>query len=384
MRRSKAARRLIEGVGVLLAVGLSIGSAWAAPGGGIEVEGKAEVELGARIGGEALRDAAQWRLIGDRHLSAGEAVEARAAWRSALALAPDDLGLLDRVARVEAQVGDWQQAVYAERALVEALGARAVEHPERVRVDLMSGARETLAQNHERHLAMLSSLAVLAGDFTTAEEAAHALVRRAPDAVAGHLALGHLHLHTRELDASIDAYEAALAIDPDHPTALNNLGAARYMQQDLTAAEAWYEAVLGSAARTPYSESVALANLGELHQLGARYDAAEYLYREAIDALPGGAWSYMGLAALLDVTGRYDAAIDAMIDGWERDGRRLTRLNMHFFEPEWAWQRDAMIAEIEGDVDAAIALWSKVARGDVAALRRPAKHHLASLEALLD
>jgi hypothetical protein len=56
----------------------------------------------------------------------------------------------------------------------------------------------------------------------------------------------------------------------------------------------------------------------------------------------------MGLAALLDVTGRHDAAVDAMIDGWERDANRMTRLNMHFFQPEWQWQRDALIAEIEG------------------------------------
>lgn len=379
MRRSKAVRRLIEGAGALLAGGLLIGSAWAAPGGGVE----AKVELGA-AGVEAPRDAAQWRLIGDRHLSAGAALDARWAWHEALALAPDDVELLDRVARVEAQVGDWQQAVDAQRALVEALSARAADTPAAVRVDLMSGARETLARNHRRHLAVLSSVAVLAGDFTTAEEAAHALVKGAPDEVTGHLAFGYLHLHARELDASIDAYEAALALDPDNTVALNNLGAARYMQQDLDGAAAGYEAVLDSPQRSPYSESVALANLGELHQIEARYDAAEYLYREAVEALPGGAWSYMGLAALLDVTGRYDEAVDAMIDGWERDGRHLTRLNMHYFEPEWGWQRDALIAEIEGDVEVAVELWRKVARGDVAALRRPAKHHLASLEALID
>ena len=73
------------------------------------------------------------------------------------------------------------------------------------------------------------------------------------------------------------------------------------------------------------------------------------MYDQAIELQPEGAWGYMGKAALLDVTGQYDDAVDQMIDGWERDQNQLTRLNMHFYMDEWAWQRDALIAEIEGD-----------------------------------
>ena len=98
-----------------------------------------------------------------------------------------------------------------------------------------------------------------------------------------------------------------------------------------------------------------------------------------IDARPDGAWGYMGLAALRDITGRYDEAVDAMISGWERDQNRLTRLNMHFYEPEWAWQRDALIAEIEGDAARAERLWTQVLHGEVAVLHKAAAWHLTAL-----
>ncbi|MCB9553639.1 MAG: tetratricopeptide repeat protein [Myxococcales bacterium] len=359
----------------LLAGCLSFGGAWAAPGG----DGARAVEAL-----DVAREAARWRLAGDRLLSAGEPAKAEAAWSRALVARPDDVELLDRAARARSALGDWAGALAAQRSLVAALAGEAAARPDAKRVDLATGFEQTLADNHRRQLGVLSEVAVLAGDFTTAEEAARALIRVAPKAVDGHLALGYLHLHAREFDAAAAAYAAALALDPSNPTALNNLGAARYMQQDLDAAAAHYEAVLASLARGAYSESVALANLGELHQLGARYDEAEYLYRQAVEALPAGAWSYMGLAALLDVTGRYDEAIDAMIDGWERDDSRETRLNMHFFEPAWAWQRDALIAEIEGDVEGGIRLWRKVAHSGVPALRAAAAHHLVSLEAMGD
>lgn len=370
MRKSHS----IGWVGGLLAGCLSLGGAWAAPGG---AEARA-------VAGVEAPDAVRARLAGDRLLSAGEPVKAEAAWSQALRARPGDVELLDRAARVRGALGDWSGALAAQRSLVAALGREAAVAPAVKRIDLATGFEQTLADNHRRQLGVLSEVAVLAGDFTTAEEAARALIRRAPKAVDGHLALGYLHLHAREFEAAAAAYEAALAVDASNPTALNNLGAARYMQQDLAAAEGHYEAVLASLARGAYSESVALANLGELHQIEARYDEAEYLYRQAVEAMPAGAWSYMGLAALLDATGRYDEAIDAMIDGWERDDNRETRLNMHFVEPAWAWQRDALIAEIEGDVEGAIRLWRKVLRGEVPALWAAAEHHLASLEATRD
>lgn len=325
-------------------------------------------------------DPGLWTMVGDMHASLDRFGAAADAWEAALALAPADPGVLERLSRSSAAAGDWQRATDAQARLVSALETRAKADPDGLHRELFAGETLPVRASHRMHLARLSTLAVLAGDFTTAEQAARALVASDRRALDGHLALGYVFLQARELDEAAEAYAEVLALDPHNTVALNNLGTIDYMGRDLKGAGARFEAVLGSDARTPYAESVALANLGELHQLRARYDDAEYLYGQAIEAFPHGAWSYMGRAALLDLTGRYDEAIDAMIDGWERDGNRLTRLNMHFYEPEWAWQRDALIAEIEGQWEHAARLWIRVSEGDVPALRRSAEHHLHSIE----
>ncbi len=328
-------------------------------------------------------DPALWTMVGDMKASARRPAEAAEAWGEALALSPADPDVLDRLAQVQIIRGDWAAASSAQRRLVQALAAAAGARPGAERTELSSGRRVSLADSHLWHLDRLAHVAAMAGDFTTAEEAARALIRRAPEAVGGYLALGHVFQQAGEHAAAADAFRDALSIDGHDPAALNNLGTALYMDGDLKAADRLFEAVLGSPARTPYIESIALSNLAELHLLAARHDSAGHLYDQAVEAFPRGAWSYMGRAALLDVLGRYDEAIDAMIDGWERDANRATRLNMYFVQPEWGWQRDALIAEIEGEPALALELWTRVAEGDVAPLRASAADHMASLKRLL-
>jgi len=342
---------------------------------------KAATYLGAAA--RLAPDAGLWRLVGDMNASLDRVDTARQAWASGLELAPSDPDLLDRIARLSAHVGDWSAATDAQARLVMALAKTAAVEPDAKRTDMLAGRTLALVESHRLHLGRLSTLAVLAGDFTMAEEAARALIAADGQAVDGHLALGYVFLQAHDFADAAEAYAEALALDPHNPVALNNLGTIDYMQRDLKAAGGQFEAVLGSDARTPYAESIALANLGELHQLAARHTDAEYLYAQAIEAFPDGAWSYMGRAALLDLTGRYDEALDAMIDGWERDRSGVTRLNMHFVQPEWAWQRDALIAEVEGRWEHAAGLWQRVATGDVVALRASAEHHLHSIDLML-
>lgn len=329
-------------------------------------------------------DPGLWTLVGDMNASLDRLEQARSAWRAGLDLAPADSALLERTARLSAHIGDWAAAADAQRRLVDVLAVASSETPDATRTDMLAGRTLTVTHSHRIQLGRLATLAVLAGDFTRGEKAARALIEIDPTSIEGHLALGYVFLQARELDEAAEAYAEALAIDPDNPMALNNLGTIYYMDRDLKGAGMQFEAVLGSRARGPYAESIALSNLGELHQLEARYDDATYLYDQAIEAFPRGAWSYMGRAAVLDLMGAYDAALDTMIDGWERDANGLTRLNMHFFQPEWAWQRDALIAEIEGQWKQASALWQKVLQGDVPALHRSAAHHLHSIELMLD
>lgn len=308
------------------------------------------------------------RLVGDLCYSLGHPVEAVRHWTRALALAPRQIDLLDRVARGASEVGDFELATQAQGRLADVLG------------DLVEDGREELAEPYRRHLVMHAELAALAGDFTTGEQAARRLIRFAPRHVDGRLALAYVHLHAAEYDDAESLYREVLAVAPDNTTAMNNLGNIVYMRREFDAAAELFEGILGVEGVRPYSESIALANLGELLQLQGAFADAESLYKQAIDTQGTGAWGYMGLASLLDQIGRYDQAVEAMIDGWERDQNRMTRLNMHFYTEEWAWQRDALIAEIEGDVELARSLWARILHGDVPALRKSAAYHLHTLE----
>lgn len=320
-----------------------------------------------------------WQVVGDLRFSLDKVRPAVDAWAQAAALAPWNDALAERVARGNVRLGDFARAAEAE-ARVVALLARQLDDGNANRRDIGTGRSISIAESYVQHLGMLSELHVLAGDFTSAEQAARTLIRFAPTRTEGRLALAYVHLHGAEYDDAADLYEEILRVEPENGTALNNLGNIQYMRRDFNAAAELFERILESDGASKYSQSIATANLGELLQLQSAFKDARSMYDQAIELQPEGAWGYMGKAALLDVTGQYDAAVDQMIDGWERDQNQLTRLNMHFYMDEWAWQRDAMIAEIEGDTALAEKLWRQVLDGNVEMLKKSAAWHLRSLQ----
>lgn len=320
-----------------------------------------------------------WQVVGDLRFALDRAPEALTAWERASALAPWDDTLAERVARGAVKLGDYERAAAAQLRVVDLLAERAQGDGSKTRKDLGSGRQVSLAETFRSHLGILSELAVLAGDFTTGEQAARRLIHFAPEAIDGRLALAYVHLHAAEFDDAADLYEEVLRVAPDNGTALNNLGNIHYMRGDFDAAAGNFERILETGSASVYSQSIATANLGELMQLQRAFKDARSMYQEAIELQPHGAWGYMGMAALLDITGKYDEAVDRMIDGWERDQNRLTRLNMHFYKDEWTWQRDALIAEIEGDLPLAEKLWRQIQAGNVEMLKKSAAWHLRSL-----
>jgi Tfp pilus assembly protein PilF len=350
----------------------------------------AALQRGDRAGALALYEKAVvadaenprlWQVVGDLRWSLERTVPAIDAWQRAAKLAPWNGEVVERVARGAVKLGDYALATDAQTHVVDIIAAQIDSGFDGQRRDLGTGATMGVRDALRRHLGVLSELAVLAGDFTVAEKAARRLIRLDPEGVDGRLAMAYVHLHGAEYDDAADLYAEVLAVAPDNSTALNNLGNIEYMRRDFGRAAELFERILEAPDASPYSQSIALANLGELYQINRAFEPAADMYRQAIELQPHGAWGFMGLAALLDVQGEYDAAVDTMIDGWERDRNRLTRLNMHFYMDEWAWQRDALIAEIEGDFPLAEKLWRKVASGDVELLRRSATWHLKTLAA---
>ena len=327
----------------------------------------------------APTNAKLWQLVGDLRFSLDKAPEALSAWERAAALQPWNDAIVDRLARGAVRVGDYERAVAAETRVVSLLADTLESAPETMRTDVGTGNAEPIGHAYMNHLGVLSELAVLSGDFTTAEESARKLMKFAPDAVDGKIALAYVHLHAAEYDDAEDLYREVVAVAPGNATALNNLGNILYMRKDFNGASDLFERILEVDDVSEYSQSIALANLGELLQLQSAFKDAKAMYDQAIAIQPKGAWGYMGLAALLDVTGHYDEATDRMIDGWERDQNHLTRLNMHFYKDEWTWQRDALIAEVEGDTPLAQQLWGKILSGDVPMLKKSAAWHLRTL-----
>ena len=324
-------------------------------------------------------DVSAWTLVGDLRFSFEKVEPALDAWSRAASLQPWNDAVLERVARGSVRLGDWSRAAEAEGALVDRLEQLLRSSSERREVT--TGQVVSVEVSYREHLANLAELHALAGDFTSAEQAARRLLKHAPQGLEGKLALAYVHLHGAEHDEAESLYQDVLERDPSNPTALNNLGNILYMRRDFEGAGRLFDQILSNEAAGVVSRSIALSNLAELYQIEGDTDSARDLYADAIEQLPRGAWGHMGLAGLLDLMGEYDAATDAMIDGWERDQNQLNRMNMHFYTPEWLWQRDALIAEIEGDHALAVALWTKVLQGEVTALHESATWHLRDLAA---
>lgn len=320
------------------------------------------------------------QILGDLRFHHGDRERALEAWNEALELAPSDSDLLERVVKGGAIVGDFASAAEAQKVRAELALTRWQQAGEGIEP---AAATDALKQAWLQHLLKLCEVSVLAGDYSTGEEAARAYLEVSPEHVSGLLSLAYVHLQADDLDEAEAIYLHILK-KQRLPEVFNNLGMIHYLRRDLDAAGEAYEAGLEIASGDPELESLLLSNLAELSMLRGQAKDAETLFRDAIEVAPEGAWSYMGLSAVLEIGGQHDEALDAMIDGWSRDDDQLNRLNTRFQEDEWYWHRDALIAEIEGDLELARALWAKVARGDVLALRAPAARHLESLAKIED
>jgi tetratricopeptide (TPR) repeat protein len=94
-----------------------------------------------------------------------------------------------------------------------------------------------------------------------------------------HNALGVLADARKDYPAAMGHYEAALAVVPDSPLVLSNLGYSHYLAGNLDQAQARYQQVL---AADPGNHA-ALANLGLLYARRARYDDAMAVMSSVMD-----------------------------------------------------------------------------------------------------
>ena len=110
---------------------------------------------------------------------------------------------------------------------------------------------------------------------------------------------GNNHLRERDYGAARQQFEAALAYQPGHPTALYNLALTHLYDRQEEQAEAGFQKLL--ALGTPVGaelRALAMTNLGYLYERRRLYQEAEDILKQAVELDPSSAraWSILGVA----------------------------------------------------------------------------------------
>jgi tetratricopeptide (TPR) repeat protein len=146
-----------------------------------------------------------------------------------------------------------------------------------------------------------------AGQPDRAETLLERLADVRPGHAEAHAALASVRYWRRGPAEAVGGYRQALAIDPDHPGALINLGAALRDLRDFDGAVAAFEDAI---ARSPDPHPAYLALAGTLVAAGRPGEAAE-AYRAAVALAPDEADARSGLALALLNAGDPEAALAA-------------------------------------------------------------------------
>jgi len=320
------------------------------------------------------------RTSGDRLFNTRRYEEALHVYDTLLSEDDRDVTVLERAAVARTRLGDFGGAAAAWGRILDLLGPRPTRGVRRV--DIFSGKQIDSDEYYHRILGRASHGWSLEGDHARALDAAEVVAARLDDPSSGSLLLADAYMHAGLADEAEALFLDVLAREPDNGAALNNLSTIRYLQRDLDGTMELLEAVL-ERNREPRLEAIAISNVAEVLMLRGDYANAEAHYRSALDVYADGAFAHLGLAALLNVTGRHEAALDAAMTGWDLDRGGLDREHEYFLDEEWRWQRDAFTAEAEGRFEDAVDAWDSVREGQVKPLVMPARGHARRLRALL-
>lgn len=120
-------------------------------------------------------------------------------------------------------------------------------------------------------------------------------------------ALGNSYMAEKKYDQAIDTYRELLKIEPMHPTAYHNLGAALgNTRRGQEALEAYQTAVKLAPSQAPFH-----ASLGSAYMNLRRWDESLAALNEAVRLDPNRAATYNALGFLFDNTRRFEEALVA-------------------------------------------------------------------------
>ena len=182
-------------------------------------------------------------------------------------------------------------------------------------------------------------------------------------------------LRAGDLAQARASLEADLSANPDHLSALNDLGASYLLEGHGEAARRLLDEVVAKGG--PREQQAALLNLGELYALEGYVDAAQaYLETaRALDRARPEPW--YALALLSDGRGDLTGARTALRTALRLDESGAARATFAYAYPEERVHLEALIAEQAGDRATAVARWRELAQGRFAPLAGAAERHLA-------
>ena len=145
------------------------------------------------------------------------------------------------------------------------------------------------------------------GELQQALHLAEVLLQRFPGSSLVHNVCGAIHKSLGQLEASVDAFKKAIAIQPDYADAWNNIGSAFRDQGKLEEAiDAYKKALL---IRPESAE--AFNNMGNALKEQAKLEEATLAYKKAIAIQPDYAEAYNNLGIVLMSQGKSENAIVA-------------------------------------------------------------------------
>jgi Flp pilus assembly protein TadD/peroxiredoxin len=156
----------------------------------------------------------------------------------------------------------------------------------------------------------LGTLLAKAGEIARARDAYEKALALQPDLAEASNDLGALLAQSGDIEGGIVRFRAALASTPDYPDALNNLGYALLLTGRDVEARGLYEKALSLQPDFPE----ALNNLGLLFGRAGDMDRAERYFRDALARRPAYSEAANNLALVLVSKGQADTAIALLED----------------------------------------------------------------------
>jgi predicted O-linked N-acetylglucosamine transferase (SPINDLY family) len=250
-------------------------------------------------------ESASYKEQGDAHLMRNNLNEAKACYRHAISLGPDNAKAHSNLGYVLRELGNLDDAEHCLQTALSIDPGIADAHYMLGTIFQIQGQHEKSIDHFRKTLELdpdhqfacrdLCYILVEQDKIEDAKEIVARGIARTPNIPDYHYYLGNLHAHTKELDKASACYTAALAIQPAYVEVYFNFGKVLQEQGRLEEATVNYNKAI--ALKPDYAE--VLNELGVTLMGLGRYDEAEASYRRAILAKPDNAEAHKKLGDAL-------------------------------------------------------------------------------------